>query len=60
MALMNELKLGIETESEHYKTFKKLMDGKKHTMQSAAKMVALDHIKEHPQYYSKLRNTGLK
>jgi len=57
---MDELKLGIETESEHFKTFKKLMSGKKHTAQQAARMVALDHIKEHPQYYSKLRNVGLK
>jgi len=57
---MSELKLGIETESEHFKTFKKLMDGKKYTMEQAARMVVLDHIDEHPHYYSQLRNVGLK
>jgi len=57
---MDELKLGIETESEHFNTFKKLMDGKKYSLKEAARLVALDHIKEHPRYYSKLRNVGLK
>ena len=57
---MSEQALGIKTEKEHHKTIKKLMEGKKYSLQAAAKMIALDHLKEHPKYYTRLRRAEIE
>ena len=56
---MNEIKRGTKVELEHYNTIKKMMDGKNLSVNEAARMIALDHIKEHPGYYKKLARAGL-
>lgn len=42
-----ELRIGIDTEMEHT------------TDRNIAKKIALDHLREHPKYYTKLRSVGL-
>jgi len=60
---MNQLKFGIKTELEHKKTYRKMMQlckkGKCPTDKAISKMVALDHLKEDPNYYKKLKKYKL-
>ena len=49
----NELKKGIKAESEHIKTAKDLYEHNI-TPKQAAKSIAKEHLKEDPQYYTKL------
>ena len=49
-----ELKMGTETEMEHAETIKKFKR-KDISVKEVAKMIAKDHIKEHPKYYSHLK-----
>jgi hypothetical protein len=52
-----ELEMGIEEEKEHLKTAKDLYKRKITPSQSAEK-IAKDHLKEDPNYYSKLKSNG--
>lgn len=62
-----ELNLGIKEEKEHtdvYNTFAKSFDGKKRkaplTIREFAQQIAKAHLKEDPQYYTKLKKTFSK
>lgn len=50
---MNQLQYGIKTELEHAKTISKIRNQKLTPIQ-AARLIAKDHLKEDPKYYSKL------
>lgn len=47
-SLLDQLKLGIKTEMEHT------------TNKTIARKIAMDHLKEDPKYYSKLRKMEKK
>lgn len=49
----NQLSLGIKTEMEHAKTIKKI-EKKNLSAKQGARLIALDHLKEDKNYYSKL------
>ena len=55
----NELEKGIQVEKEHVNTVEKLA-GKNLPDDKVAKAIALDHLKENKDYYSKLSNNGGK
>lgn len=51
-----ELEMGIKEEQEHIKTIEKLKADPSLTVEQIAEMIATDHLKEDPQYYSKLED----
>ena len=54
-----QLDIGIKVESEHEETYNKLFlmasNGKFPTKKQFFKMIALDHLKENPKYYTYLK-----
>lgn len=61
---MNQLRLGIQIETEHKDTiaFIRAYNKKFHRMPSnyeIEKHIAADHIRENPRYYFKLKRAGL-
>lgn len=53
---VSEIKMGTAEEiSEHPGTIKKLKADKNITVKKGARMIARDHLKEDPKYYSKLK-----
>ena len=57
----SELRIGTIHELEHAKTARIIHKGKtpKWKQKQIAKMIALDHIKEHKNYYKRLKKCGL-
>lgn len=49
----DELQEGIKVEMEHAETIAKIRD-KKLSVKEAAKLIAIDHLKEFPDYYTRL------
>lgn len=58
-----ELQMGREVEKEHLKTIhwiiESIQNGVTPTEVEICRSIALDHLDEDPQYYSKLKKLGL-
>jgi len=61
---MDQLGIGMEVESEHEETYQWLQDFFKRfkklpPKQDFFKRIAIDHLQEHPEYYSRLLKAKL-
>jgi hypothetical protein len=52
--MKDQLALGIKVELEHSKTIKYIKKNPKISTKEAAEMIAKDHLKELPDYYTRL------
>ena len=62
--MVTELQKGIRIEKEHSKTINKIINhyklhGKMPSNKQVSKMIAKDHLKEDPKYYTKLARLRL-